>query len=128
MTGFRESKRSTRTGRKGPVGTAWLTLQVAWLTSPAMWGPAGSLSAMTPCSATNTISRSVHAHSPPYRSAAFLLYPLLGLGGSGWGRTSETELQRPLSSCPWTPPGARTREEKAHCNVGFTPNCTKDNC
>lgn len=58
---------------RGPASPAWLTLQVAWLSISCHVGSSRFLSAMTPCSATNTISRAALCMltARSYRRAAF---------------------------------------------------------
>lgn len=100
-------ERKYRNWQEGPTGTAWLTLQVAWLSISCHVGSSRFLSAMTPCSATNTISRAALCMltARSYRSAAFCV--------SCWAWRERTirigSLKGPLAA-HGDPPWARTRE------------------
>lgn len=120
MTGFRESKRSTRTGRRD---------QRHFLAHLA----GGVVEHLLPCGVQPVLvshdallshkhhlpGSIVHAHSPLI-SQCCLLCLLLGLGGGVGKDHQETELQK-TPGCPWRPSlGKDKRRKKAHCNAGFT--------
>ena len=120
MTGFRESKRSTRTGRRDQRHC------LAHLAG-------GVVEHLLPCGVQPVLvshdallshkhhlpGSIVHAHSPLIPQCC-LLCLLLGLGGGVGKDHQETELQR-TPGCPWRSSlGKDKRRKKAHCNAGFT--------
>lgn len=112
----RQQKKQGKQGR-GSAAIAWLTLQVAWLSISCHVGSSRFLSAMTPCSATNTISRAALCMltARSYRKAAFCV------SCWAWGeRVVRIGRLRGSLRGPWRPILGEDKRKKSHLNVGFT--------
>lgn len=111
VTGFRESKRSTRTGRRDQLALPGSPCRWRGWASPAMWGPAGSCQPWRPAQPQTPSPGQRCACSQPAHTAVLPSVSPAGPGREGGEGPQETELQRPLAA-HGDPPCARTREGK----------------